>query len=364
MSEKDQIDNNSIKKAAHDINNILTSILNSAENLVFISSLTDEQTTLVNNIKRNAALASQLISEKLLNKKRAQVYKESIILNKIVNDISDTLKQILKENVLFIPKSTDDRITVYANYNDLYRVLLNLFTNANDAINDNGSIEIDYNLIFKDELQTLVESELPFESYSKIVVSDNGKGIEKDNLEKIFEEGFSTKNKNVESGFGLNIVREIVNDHDGYIFVSSEVGKGTSFELYLPSFINEINPDRNCTILIADDEEPVRESLAELLQSYNYEILQAENGDEVLDLFKNDNKIDLLIIDKNMPVVDGLDCIKELTEKKIEAKIILVTGNVLEEEEKTEVQNMIDKIIIKPYNFFDLLNDIFKLTKN
>ena len=302
--------------------------------------------------------------EKLLKKKSTQIYKESISLNKIIYELGTTLSQILKKDVSFIQKNFDDRITVYANYNDLFRVLLNLCTNANDAIESKGTIEIDYCLISKDKLQSLIKDNLQYETYCKLTVTDSGKGIPKENLVKIFDEGFSTKNKNVESGFGLNIVQEIIISLDGYIFVESEIDKGTSFEFYLPSFIDDMIKEERSRIIIADDEEPVRESLSELLEGYNYEITQASNGSEVLDLFEESNEIDLLIIDKNMPVTDGIECIKKINDRNYLTKIILVSGNELEDEEAFEIKEMVDKVIVKPYNFFDLLNDIFRLTKS
>ncbi|MGD8779686.1 MAG: response regulator [Ignavibacteria bacterium] len=365
MNKKEHTDTNkSLKKVSHDINNILTSIINSAENLIIISSLNDEQLSLLKNIKRNASLASQLINEKLLKKKSKQLYKESITLKKITDDLAVTLNQILKRDVSFIQKNTSDKIIAYANYNDLYRVLLNLCTNANDAIESKGEIEIDYCLINKKELSKLTNTNLLFESYCKITVKDNGNGIEESNLTKIFDEGFSTKDRTVESGFGLNIVKEIINNHDGYIYVNSQVGIGTTFEIYLPSFPDDAFGEHEKRILIADDEQPVRESLAELLESYNYKISQAKNGSEVLKLFHDDDKIDLLIIDKNMPVIDGIECIKKINEKKYNTRIILITGYELEDDEVAEINKMADKIISKPYNFYELLNHIFNLTKN
>ncbi len=364
MSKKKHIDENkSLKKVAHDINNILTAVINSAENLIFISSLADEQLSLVNDIKRNTSLASQLITEQLLKKTSKNIYKEHIKLNKFFNDLSMTLSHILKKGVSFIQNNNDDKLSVLANYNDLFRVLLNLCTNANDAIESKGQIEIDYQLVAKDELKNIINDDLQFESYCKITVKDNGKGIEKKNLSRIFDEGFSTKDKGHESGFGLNIAKEIINNHNGFIFVNSRVGIGTTFEIFLPSFIENLIKKKKSKIVIADDEAPVRESLSELLEGYNYEVIQANNGKEVLNLFRDDDQINLLIIDKNMPVTNGIDCIKKIKDNKYRIKIILVTGNELDEEEVTELNEMVDKIIPKPYNFYELLNDIVQLTK-
>ena len=217
-----------------------------------------------------------------------------------------------------------------------------------EAIDGNGSISIaTCNLENEDKIQ--------------ILINDSGTGIEQESLSHMFDEDYSTKNKNKISGVGLSIVKEIIEDYDGTISVTSKIGNGAEFIITLKSVPAKLDKSTQSgkTILIAEDEDILRELLTELLQSCDYTILSACNGIEVLDLLKVRTP-DLLIIDKKMPEMDGITCLHEIKKTGYNIPVVLASGSPSEIDD-TLPNNLANKIINKPYNFEELLSIVKEL---
>jgi len=330
----------SVKHLAHDLNNIFTRILNSIDLLKRKVANIDSILPILNNIESGTYLASEMIDDTFGNTSN-KITQRKINLNSIITDLvrSYTLQQ--KDKIDFQLSLEKNLKQVNGKYSDFYRVILNLVTNSIEAIDGKGFIRIKTcNLENEDKIQ--------------IIINDNGSGIEKQSLSQVFDEDFSTKNKNKISGVGLSIVKEIVEDHGGTISVSSEVGKGSEFIITLNSapILHDKPAQSGKTILLAEDEDILRELLTELLQSYDYSILTASNGIEVLEILKVRTP-DLLIIDKKMPEMDGLTCLHEINKAGYVLPIVLASGSPSEFDE-TLPNNFISKIINKPYNFEEL----------
>jgi CheY-like chemotaxis protein len=331
----------SVKHLAHDLNNIFTRILNSIDLLKRKVTNIDTILPILNNIESGTYLASEMIDDTFGNTSN-KITQRKINLNSIIADIVRSYILQQKDKINFLLSLEKDLKLVNGKYSDFYRVILNLIINSVEAIKTNGTIRIKTcNLENEDKIQ--------------IIINDDGSGIEEQFLSQVFNEDYSTKNKNKISGVGLSIVKGIIEDHDGTISVSSEVGKGTEFVITLNSAPILHDKPAQCgkTILIAEDEDILRELLTELLQSYDYTILTASNGIEVLDFLKVRTP-DLLIIDKKMPEMDGLTCLQEIKNAGYILPIVLASGSPSELDEPLP-NNLISKIINKPYNFEELL---------
>ncbi len=337
----------SVKHLAHDLNNIFTRILNSIDLLKRKVANIDTVLPLLNNIESGTYLASEMIDDTFGNASK-KITQRKINLNSIIADIvrSYTLQQ--KDKIDFCLSLDKNLNMVVGKYSDFYRVILNLVTNSIEAIDGKGSIKIrTCNLDNDDKIQ--------------IIINDNGRGIEEQFLSQVFNEDYSTKNKNKISGVGLSIVKEIIEHYDGIISVLSEVSKGSEFIVTLNSapILHDMPVLSGKTILIAEDEDILRELLSELLQSYDYTILTASNGIEVLDLLKVRTP-DLLIIDRKMPEMDGIICLQEIEQAGYILPIIFASGSPSEFDE-TLSDNLVSKIINKPYNFEELLSLVKEL---
>ncbi|PKL82000.1 MAG: hypothetical protein CVV24_12370 [Ignavibacteriae bacterium HGW-Ignavibacteriae-3] len=332
---------NASKHLAHDLNNIFTRILSSIELLKRKVPASQEIIPLLNTIEAGTYLASEMIGENL-NKTSLSKNKRRINLNSIISDVVRSYSSQQKEKIIFDLKLDPDLKLVMGRYSDFYRVILNLVVNAIESISGTGIISF-YTANITNETQV------------EIIIIDTGSGISKENLPLIFEENFSTKAKKTDSGIGLSIVKKIIGDNNGDITVASEQGKGTEFRIVIesaPALDPQIS-DAGKTILIAEDEDILRELLAELLESYNYTVLSCSTGLEALEMLKV-RQPDLVIIDKNMPEMGGFEFLNELSISNKDLPVIFASGSPLDEMEKERL--VARRIIQKPYNFEELLS--------
>jgi CheY-like chemotaxis protein len=195
-------------------------------------------------------------------------------------------------------------------------------------------------------------------------IEDNGVGIEEKNLTKIFDPYFSTKSKDTGSGLGLYVSYGIIKAHKGFIDVSSKPGVGTTFDVYIPAFElpKEKKPEpTEKIILLADDEPMLGDLLAELLEMNGYSVIKVSSGKEVLKLLTEEIKVDLAIIDYNMPEMSGLDTIAEIKKLNLNIPIILSSGSMWVENELDLSEYNISSQVQKPYEFETMLATIQKL---
>lgn len=328
-----------VKNIAHDFNNILSTIINSAEALKLKlkknSNLHNYIKTIENNAHRAAEITEELLPARGIANRRKKINSEKLIL-----ELYDAIRQTFPQEILIKTNIGDFKPDLFCNQAGIYRSLLNICINAKEAIEGKGEINI-----------SLEKAE---DHFLKIIISDTGKGIEKTSLDKIFDSGFSTKQKNRESGLGLNIVKEIIENHGGSIKAESTPGAGTTFTVLLPYISEEKKPNLSAgtisNILIADDEIILRELLAELLEANEYNVFQAGTGFEAINIFEKE-KIDLLIIDRKMPELSGLDCIQKIREINSGVPVILASGSQPEEYEVLIKKLNISKVLNKPYDF-------------
>jgi two-component system cell cycle sensor histidine kinase/response regulator CckA len=336
----------STKHLAHDLNNIFTRILNSIDLLKRKVSSSSDFLPILNSIEAGTYLASEMIEDNFGDKSRNNNQRR-INLNSITSDIVRSYLIQQKGKIDFKLTLEPNLKLVLGKYSDYYRVVLNLLTNSIESIDSTGVI-------------SFTTSNLDDGTRVELRIKDSGRGIDKKNLPYVFDEDFSTKNKKTASGIGLSIVKKIIENYGGTISVMSEPGNGTEFIINLEaahSTTQQTN-DGGKTILVAEDEDILRELLAELLQSYNYTVLTSSSGLEVLEILKV-RMPDLLIIDRKMPEMDGIECLQEMASANYKLPVILASGSPVGND-KIEIAN-VNKIINKPYNFEELLSLVREL---
>lgn len=350
----------SIKNFAHDLNNILTSISNSSSLLAGSIGNTEKSNELLKNIENNSRRASDIIQQVLSDSEAKESVKRKVQPGNLLNELHNSLVNIIRKDILIDFRISDDLAPITANYSDIYRVLLNLCINASEAIKRKGNIVLKAVNISSEELPEQINP--VNDTYIKISVIDNGSGIRKKNLNKIFDKNFSTKSRDRESGLGLNIVKNIIEEHSGYIDVKSRWLFGTEFTIYLPAREmfekSDLSAGPDKTILLADDEDSILELLTDLLESYDYKVIKAGNGAEVLKIFKKKMHIDLMIIDRKMPEMDGAECIMKLREADYTNPIILTSGSGSINSDAYIKKLAVQKVMTKPYDFIELLEEV------
>lgn len=323
---------------AHDFNNIISVIESCAELLQSRIKNNRSIRSYVEQIISAAGRAGEL-TKRLLVFSRSQVLNpKAVNLNSVVSDISVLLKRLVGENIEFrIELSTDD-LVVMADELQIDQIIINLVTNARDAMPHGGTLSIKTKMVEIIAPQgDEVEKNCPG-IYARLSVSDTGVGIDPDTRERIFDPFFTTKEVGKGTGLGLSMAFGIVTQHQGHIEVESEPGKGTEFLVYLPlvDATLERKKDENIflpagnreTILVAEDDRFVRMLTKHILTKYGYQVIDAADGEDVLKKFREHaDDIRLLLCDVVMPKMNGAQVMNEIRKIRPEVKIIFFSGH-------------------------------------
>jgi PAS domain S-box-containing protein len=321
---------------AHDINNALTVILGNtqlAKRLLSqdIEKAKEKLVEIEQTIRKTGEFTKKLL---IFSREQPAVMK-TIDLNGVVNDLTKVVLKAIRENVK-IELILDPKLpNIKADPALINQLLLNLIINAQEAIPDAGKIIIETYTRHIDEEYSMFHLDAKPGDYVVLSITDTGVGISKDIIDKIFEPFFTTKEHG--TGLGLSIVYGIVKQHDGFINVYSEPGQGTTFEVYFPAVYEEekqaVEEEKveiiggNETILVAEDEERLRLTVADILQNLGYKVYTASNGLEAVEIFKEKaNEIDLVFLDIVMPVLSGYDAMREIRKIKPDVKVLFATG--------------------------------------
>ncbi|MCB0732677.1 MAG: hybrid sensor histidine kinase/response regulator [Ignavibacteriae bacterium] len=325
---------NNIDKAAHDLKNLLNNVINGIDILKENLNGNNDLIKIVNHIEKNSALASEIVMQ-LASNNNISDYLTKINISKTVTDVVNLFKDSSNNSVTFHIGENSKQLFICGNYIELKRVFLNLFTNAKESSDKSLIINIDI--------------EQFDEEFVKILVSDNGPGIPNNNLAKLFDEGFSTKDKKENKGLGLSIVKNIIDKHRGKIKVKSKVNYGTEFEIFLPIYSENFDSSKieNRKVIIAEDDEFQREVLRDLLTSMKLNVFTASNGVEALEIYIS-QKPDIMFLDNSMPGMNGIECSEKIKEIDKDSKIVLLTGSNFKD---SSLENKITKVLTKPYDF-------------
>jgi signal transduction histidine kinase/CheY-like chemotaxis protein len=349
---------------AHDFGNLLSSIFGSVNLLRKRVDQNESVQKLIDNIE-NCSVRARDLTKGLLSfgkptSKRKELVKPHQLLGEIIKIITQTFPRAIT-----LTEEVDEKLyDLLGNSTEIYQVLLNLCVNAKEATEGKGKIKISARNTTINKENLAYFPMLNIGNYVRFSVQDNGVGIEEKNLTKIFDPYFSTKSKDTGSGLGLYVSYGIIKAHNGFIDVSSKPGAGTTFDVYIPAFEppKEVPSESSeKIILLADDEPMLSELLAELLETNDYSVIKVASGKEVLRILTEEIKVDLAIIDYNMPGMSGLETIAEIRKLNLDLPIILSSGSMWVEDDSELLKYNINSQIQKPYEFETMLSTIQKL---
>lgn len=351
---------------AHDFNNLLSSIFGSLNLLKKRVPQNDNVIRLIDNIENCSVRARDLTKGLLSFGKPTPKRKELIKPNILLGEITKVISQTFPSQISLKYDIQDNLYDALGNATEIYQVLLNLCVNAKEAMEEKGGI-----LTFKAFNITVNNKNiinyplLNNGNYVCFQVKDDGSGIGEENLQKIFDPYFSTKDKETGSGLGLYVAYGIIKAHNGHIDVTSKINEGTQFDVFLPSYEPtkfERIKHSDKIILVADDEIMLRDLLAELLESSGFTVIRVTSGTETLKVLTEEIKVDLIILDYNMPEMNGLECITEIRKFNKNIPIILSSGSLGLNGNQIDMKKMgINSIVNKPYEFDTMLATIQEL---
>ena len=344
---------------AHDFNNVLAGIFGSLDLLKKRVPQTENITRMIDNIENCTVRARDLTKGLLAFGKPTLKQKELIKPGQLITELSKVINQTFPKEIAYESHIEEKINDILGSPTEIYQVLLNLCVNAKEAIKGEGKITLSAKNIFVDDKNI---SNFPWLDKGKYVcfsVSDTGEGISEENFRKIFDPYFSTKKKDTGSGLGLYVTKGIVEAHGGQIKPTSKPNKGTTFNVYIPvyepiSHETTAEPSEKI-ILLADDEIMLRDLLAELLESSGFNVIRVTSGAEVLTVLTEEMKVDLLIIDYNMPGMNGLDCVEQIRKLNYKMPVILSTGSLSIEASSDVKKYGVTSLVTKPYEFDTML---------
>jgi two-component system, cell cycle sensor histidine kinase and response regulator CckA len=323
---------------AHDFNNLLTVVKGHIELILNTMQLSDPLFPRLDQVQKAANRASSL-TRQLLAFSRQQVLQPQILdLNGIVSGMIQMLSRIIGENIELVFRPGGILGRVKADAGQLEQTLLNLVVNARDAMPNGGQLTIETENVELDESYSQLHSIAKPGAYVMLAVSDTGCGMDASTQARIFEPFFTTKEPGKGTGLGLATVYGVVKQSDGYIWVYSEPGQGTTFKIYLPLAADVVEtpkaqaatpaPVRGSeTILLVEDEESVRNLVADFLKTTGHTVLEACDGEEAIRLASaQTHKIDLLISDVVMPKLSGRELWNGLRKRLPTLKVLFISG--------------------------------------
>ncbi len=299
---------------AHDFNNILTVIIGNSSLILNELGPTDPMRKDMEQIRTAGERATSL-TRQLLAFSRQQVLQPTVLnLNNIIVNLENMLRRLIGEDIELVTVLEAGLGNVKADPGQMEQVIINLAVNARDAMPDGGKLTIETANVALDEADVRPHLDLEAGPYVMLAISDTGVGIDTETESHIFEPFFTTKEQGQGTGLGLATVYGIVRQSGGHIWVYSEPGQGAIFRIYLPQIKEPINKverrhevatktrQDSITILLVEDEEMVREMTSRVLNQRGYNVLEAGNGQEALDLAKGHKApIHLLLTDVVMP---------------------------------------------------------------
>ncbi len=353
---------------AHDFNNVLTAIIGFSDLLLLKQRPTDAAYRDIMNIKQSAHRAAGLVHQLLAFSRRQTLQAEVLELGETLTDLAALLNRALGEKIDLKILSGRDLWYVKADKTQFAQVVINLAVNARDAMPAGGTLAIRTRNISERESLKLSGSGVAAGEYVLIEVEDTGSGMPPEVMAKIFEPFFTTKEVGKGTGLGLSTVYGIVKQTGGYVFADSDVGRGTTFRVYLPRHIVENEdelakdrpekrkeiPARDLTgtgrVLLVEDEDAVRNFAARALSRQGYEVLEAATGIEALEVMSREKgRVDIVVSDVVMPEMDGPSLLKELRKTNPDLKIIFVSGYPDDAFKKTLDENEAYAFLPKPF---------------
>lgn len=355
---------------AHDFNNIMGAIVLYSQLLRSKAKLTERENQYLITIDKQAKHATNLIHQILDFSRRSVMQRSPMNLLPFVKELVKLLERTLPENVQLVLEAEEEAYLVSVDPTRLQQALMNLAINASHAMPDGGDLSFSLSHF---TLQAKDKPPLPdmqIGEWVAIAVADSGVGIAAEVQAHIFEPFFTTKGPGKGTGLGLSQVYGIVQQHDGRITVSSTVGKGTTFVIFLPSLAQqppttlalvspEVSLGDNETILLVEDNESVREAICSILSELGYHVLCAADGQAAIEIYQaQTSAIDLVLSDLIMPRLGGIELCHALQQQNANIKIIIMSGYPLGDDKRTLLERGVIDWVQKPFDQNQISNKV------
>jgi two-component system cell cycle sensor histidine kinase/response regulator CckA len=360
---------------AHDFNNLLTAISGHCDLLLLRHDRDGPEYADLVQIHQNSNRAAALVSQLLAFSRKQTLKPERVDVQEVLADLTHLLNRLVGERVQLDLRQATRVGAIRADKRQLEQVLMNLVVNARDAMAQGGVIRIDTRQITLAEELRRDRAVVPPGDYALISVRDTGTGIQPERLSKIFEPFYTTKRPGEGTGLGLSTAYGIVKQSGGFIFVDSEIGQGTTFEIYFP--INETMQEvaaapepearrasarpAGGVVLLVEDEAPVRAFASRALRLRGYTVIEAESAEAALHALEDPAvAVDIFVTDVVMPGMDGPSWVRKALLDRPDVKVVFVSGYA--EDSFADTQERIPNSVFlpKPFSLSDLTSTVQK----
>jgi two-component system cell cycle sensor histidine kinase/response regulator CckA len=358
---------------AHDFNNLLTAISGHCDLLLLRHDPSDRDYSDLVQIDQNANRAAALVGQLLAFSRKQTLRPETVNMRDTLADLTHLLNRLVGETVTLTLSHDPILQSIRADKRQLEQVLMNLIVNARDAMPTGGEITVTTENTHLDEPLTRDRVTVPVGRYVTVQVTDAGEGIAPDRLQKVFEPFYTTKRTGEGTGLGLSTAYGIVKQSGGYIFVDSAVGEGTTFTLYFPCHTQKIEAPKfmkppistsgskrdDGTVLLVEDEAPVRAFASRALRMRGYTVLEADSAEMALKTLEDEAlTIDVFVTDVIMPGMDGPTWVREALKARPGVPVVFVSGYA--EDSFGDAQMTIPNSVFlpKPFSLTELTNTV------
>jgi DNA-binding response OmpR family regulator len=354
---------------AHDFNNLLTGIIGYTA-LLKKKVGTDDTAGFADQILKAAERATHLIRSLLAFSRKQIIDSRPIRLNEVIRRIESLLRRVIGEDIELCTLLSSSEATVLADAHQIEQVLMNLGTNARDAMPEGGVLTIATDLVEADEAYRRQHPYLSSGTFMRICVTDTGTGMDAATKEKIFEPFFTTKERGKGTGLGLSIIYGIVKQHNGFIDVQSEKGEGARFTIHFPVVNREEDrahvPEQAVPVaggtelvLVAEDDENVRALTENILKDQGYRVILASDGNAAVEKFHEQaDRVDLAILDVLMPGKNGKEVSEEIRKRRADIRILFMSGYTEDLIHKKGILDTGIELLAKPFTPETLLRKV------
>jgi PAS domain S-box-containing protein len=357
---------------AHDFNNVVSAIVGHVELLSDNDTLDADARRHLTIVESSSRRAGQMIAKLLKFARKGNIEVQPVGLNAVVRDTTELISKTLSHKNVTVDLKLDDTIPqLMGDANQMEQVVMNLMVNASDAMPAGGSVTVATAArTFGHEAANIHPLLVPG-SYVILSVTDSGTGISDEVRDKIFDPFFTTKDKGKGTGLGLAMVYSIVKEHKGAVTVESQLGKWTTFRVYIPAapaqqvvrpaFSGSHQPEAG-SVLIVEDEIDTLNFVKETIESFGYTVISDDNAIRAMQIFKEKaDEIALVISDIFMPVIDGRDLIKNFKSIRPSVKVIAMSAYQIEDFVRQDIP--VDDFLRKPFGGIELMSKVNKLMR-